>query len=244
MPGPDPQARRRNLSSRKRGRALIWFERACLLAGCALLSAFAWGKVEQGVDSQSAIQSFRAVSGGAPVAAPATRAASPAADSEFRVARPDQSQWSEKRIAEYELSLRRDENALPLAILRAPRLGLEAPVYNGADDFNLNRGVGRIPGTARVDQPGNLGIAGHRDGFFRALQDAREEDLLELETLNGVLKYRVGSIRIVDPEDVSVLAPTSENTITLVTCYPFYFVGEAPKRYIVTATAESPTTFH
>ena len=117
-------------------------------------------------------------------------------------------------------------------------MGLEVPVYNGADEFNLNRGVARIKGTARIDATGNLGIAGHRDGFFRGLKDIELGDGLVIETLSGAARYRVTSIEIVDPSDVWVLAPTEESTITLVTCYPFYFVGHAPQRYIVTAQAE------
>jgi len=118
------------------------------------------------------------------------------------------------------------------------KLGIQVPVYDGADDFNLNRGVARIRGTARVDADGNLGIAGHRDGFFRGLKDIAMGDHIELQTTRGKAIYTVSSITIVEPGDVSVLAPTPERTITLVTCYPFYFVGQAPKRYIVKATAE------
>ena len=100
------------------------------------------------------------------------------------------------------------------------------------------RGVGRVRGTARIDAPGNLGIAGHRDSFFRPLKDIRQGDRIELRTAGGIVTYAVDSISIVDPEEVSVLAPTQERTLTLVTCYPFYYVGHAPKRFIVKATAE------
>ena len=109
------------------------------------------------------------------------------------------------------------------------------PVYNGTDEINLNRGAGRIIGTARIDAPGNLGIAAHRDGFFRVLKDVELGDTLELQTHQGEKEFVVSSITIVDPTDVSVLAPTDQPTVTLVTCYPFYFVGHAPKRYIVKA---------
>ena len=126
----------------------------------------------------------------------------------------------------------------PLALMMIPSLDIEVPVYNGADDFNLNRGVGRIKGTAWIDASGNLGIAGHRDGFFRGLKDIEEGESIELQTARGSVVYAVTSIMIVDPDEVSVLAPTQEQTLTLVTCYPFYYVGHAPKRYIVKATAE------
>jgi sortase A len=98
--------------------------------------------------------------------------------------------------------------------------------------------VGRIKGTAWVDTDGNLGIAGHRDGFFRPLKDIQIGDSMDLQTAGGTVTYEVSSIEIVEPEDVSVLSPTLERTLTLVTCYPFYYVGHAPKRFIVKATAE------
>jgi sortase A len=122
--------------------------------------------------------------------------------------------------------------------MKIDTLGIEVPVYDGADDFNLNRGVARISGTARIDRQGNLGIAGHRDGFFRGLKDIGVGDTIDLLTATGEVRYTVSSIVIVDPSDVSVLAPTEGATLTLVTCYPFYYVGHAPKRFIVKATAE------
>lgn len=140
--------------------------------------------------------------------------------------------WSAKRIADYhEGNAIRDE--APLAILSIDKLDLKVPVYNGTDEINLNRGAGRIKGTAWIDTPGNLGIAGHRDGFFRVLKDIELGDSIQMLTFNGQTEFVVSSITIVDPSDVSVLAATDDSTITLVTCYPFYFVGHAPKRYIV-----------
>jgi sortase A len=145
---------------------------------------------------------------------------------------PDYKLWSSKRIADYhEGNTIRDE--APLAIMSIATLGLKVPIYNGTDEINLNRGAGRIKGTARIDASGNLGIAGHRDGFFRGLKDIELGDSISMLTYQGSTEFVVSSITIVDPTDVSVLAPTDEATITLVTCYPFYFVGHAPKRYIV-----------
>jgi len=145
---------------------------------------------------------------------------------------PDYSTWSSKRIADYhESNQKRDDP--PLAIMSIDKLDLKVPVYNGTDEINLNRGAGRIKGTAWIDSSGNLGIAGHRDGFFRVLKDIELGDNIDLLTFQGTSEFVVSSITIVDPSDVSVLAPTDDATITLVTCYPFYFVGHAPKRYIV-----------
>jgi sortase A len=111
------------------------------------------------------------------------------------------------------------------------------PIYNGSEDLNLDRGVGRIKGMAWLGETGNLGIAGHRDGVFRGLKDIEKGDEIEVLSVFGVEKYEVSSINIVDISDVSVLEPTPVKTLTLVTCYPFYHVGHAPQRYIVTAQA-------
>jgi len=142
--------------------------------------------------------------------------------------------WSPERIRAYEES-RKQEAPAPLAVMRVPKIGLEVAVLDGTDDVTLNRAVGHIEDTARPGEPGNVGIAGHRDGFFRGLKDIARGDSIELETAASTAIYLVQDIRIVRPEDVDVLDPTSEPTLTLVTCYPFYFVGSAPQRYIVRA---------
>lgn len=153
-------------------------------------------------------------------------------------AAPDQTLWSEERIQAYQESLATGGDA-PLAVLRISNLSIEVPVYDGEDEHNLNRGVARVRGTARIGRDGNLGIAGHRDGFFRGLKDIAMNDVIELQTHQGIESYRVVSTQIVKPSDVEVLAPTpDEKTLTLVTCYPFYFVGSAPERFIVKAVAE------
>ncbi len=105
----------------------------------------------------------------------------------------------------------------------------------GTDDRTLDRAVGHIEGTAQPGTDGNSGIAGHRDGFFRGLKDITPGDVIELDTLQGKDVYRVERTWVVNPEDVSVLDPTSTRALTLVTCYPFYFVGSAPRRFIVRA---------
>ena len=155
----------------------------------------------------------------------------------YETTEPDQALWSESRKQQYELA-RQAVDGPPVAVLSIDHLGIEVPVYDGTSEDVLKRGVGRIEGTARVDHEGNLGIAGHRDSFFRPLKDIEIGDMMELQTGDGIVTYAVSSIEIVEPEDVFVLAPTSERTLTLVTCYPFYYVGHAPKRYIVKATAE------
>jgi sortase A len=149
------------------------------------------------------------------------------------VQRVDMSTWSRQRIAQYRAALH--AGGTPQAVLRIPSVNLVVPVFEGASDENLNRGAARIEGTAHIGELGNIGIAAHRDGFFRVLKDIRVGSVLQLDRFDGTDTYRIVSTQIVEPSDVSVLAATSRNAITLVTCYPFYFVGSAPQRFIVRA---------
>jgi sortase A len=123
-----------------------------------------------------------------------------------------------------------------LAVLRIPALHLEVPVLEGTDEVTLNRAVGRIAGTAFPGEGGNIGIAGHRDGLFRRLKDIRTGDAIELVTTLGTDVFVVDQIRMTSPADVVVLRPRTKDSVTLVTCYPFYFVGPAPRRFIVQAS--------
>src|SRR5277367_3391059 len=135
--------------------------------------------------------------------------------------------WDGARIQAYEKSLH-VRVASPLAVLRVPSVGIEAPVLAGTSDAALNRGVGHIAGSALPGEVGNVGIAGHRDGFFRALKDVKVGEVVELErrTSAGMKddRYQVERISVVEPAGASVLAATNDATLTLVTCYPFYFV--------------------
>jgi sortase A len=162
------------------------------------------------------------------------------------VSAPDQSLWSSDRIRAWNAALH-DASPAPLAVLRIPTVGLEVPVLAGTDARTLDRGVGHIEATAEPGTGGNAGIAGHRDGFFRGLKDIVPGDTIELDTLDGRDVYQVEQTWIVTPDDVSVLEPTPTAALTLVTCYPFYFVGSAPQRFIVRAVRIShqpdPATF-
>jgi sortase A len=124
----------------------------------------------------------------------------------------------------------------PLGVLSIPRLRLIAPVFDGTDALTLDRGLGRIRGTAKLGELGNTGIAGHRDGFFRCLKDVALGELIEISTGREQKDYFVHRIIIVDPSDVSVLKSETAAEITLVTCFPFYMIGEAPYRYVVQAS--------
>lgn len=117
-----------------------------------------------------------------------------------------------------------------------PRLVISAIVKEGVDYRTLGLAVGHIPSTAMPGETGNVGLAAHRDNLFRSLKDIARDDEITLTTLDNTYTYRVASFSIVNPEDVSVLAPRDgEKTLTLITCYPFYFVGHAPKRFVVRA---------
>uniref|UniRef100_Q023B0 Sortase family protein n=1 Tax=Solibacter usitatus (strain Ellin6076) TaxID=234267 RepID=Q023B0_SOLUE len=115
------------------------------------------------------------------------------------------------------------------------RLGLSAMVVEGTTTADLRRAAGHISGTGMPGFAGNVGIAAHRDTFFRPLRNVRKNDIITLTTSNAEYRYRVVSTKVVDPGDVSVLDASDGEVLTLVTCYPFYFVGSAPDRFIVRA---------
>jgi sortase A len=116
-----------------------------------------------------------------------------------------------------------------------PRLNISVMLLDGVDNHSLLLGLGHIPGTALPGEDGNIGIAGHRDTFFRGLAGIRKDDAITVKTLDGEYRYIVDTIRTVDPQDVEVLANSGRPMLTLVTCYPFYSVGPAPRRFVVQA---------
>jgi sortase A len=128
--------------------------------------------------------------------------------------------------------------------LTIPRLGLSVMVREGVASETLSLAAGHIPGTALPGDRGNVAVAGHRDTLFRSLKDIRKNDVIEFQTLDGRFDYEVGSTQIVTPKDVGVLQPGPQDELTLVTCYPFYYIGSAPDRFIVKAReiAQVPAT--
>ena len=201
-------------------------ERALLTLGLSLGAAFLGVLAYREIGSRMAIRSFEAMASNRPN----IQAPDPAL--QVGVTPPDYSLWSFKRIAAYRDSLAR-HFAPAVAILRIPKLGVEVAVFDGTDELVLNRGVGWIAGSGRVGGSGNIGIAGHRDGFFRVLKDIAAGDLIKLTSSSATTTYSVDQIEIVTPDDVSVLAPRARPSVTLVTCYPFYYSGKAPQRFIV-----------
>jgi sortase A len=122
-----------------------------------------------------------------------------------------------------------------LGRIEIARIGVAAMILEGTDERTLRRAVGHFPGTPLPGQSGNVAVAGHRDTFFRALRNVQRDDEITLMTLAGSYRYLVDSAQVVAPEDTQVLDDSSDRILTLVTCYPFYFVGPAPKRFIVRA---------
>jgi sortase A len=209
-------------------------EHALLIFGILMVAFYVGARIHRAVLSKAELQTFE------------TRqllsAASPhgvALTSE----NPDFTLWSEQRVKDYEESLA-TQFAPAIAILRIPKIHVEVPVLEGTDDLSLNRGVGHVVGTANPRENGNMAIAGHRDGFFRGLRDIGLGDTIEMATLERTETYVIDRITIVDPNDVSVLKPGPHASLTLITCYPFYFVGSAPKRYIVRASVADSAPSH
>jgi sortase A len=200
--------------------------------GLALLLAATLPSCGRGSDTPPASNQATAGTAGP---APAPPAPPPPAPRELTWSgKVDMSLWSAVRVKTYKAALQQ-ETPRTLAILRIPRLKLEVPVHDGTSDAVLDLAAGRIEETALPGTVGNVGIAAHRDGFFRVLKDIKEGDALVLDTPVATEQYRVEWIRITTPEDVSVIDPTPGRAVTLVGCYPFYHVGPAPQRFIVRA---------
>jgi len=203
-------------------------ERWLLVTGVICLAVFAAAMLHRTTSSRSALAQFDQMKADA---AESPKSAVLDLGDERKV---DYSLWSRERKRAHQESLAALKGA-PIAVLTVGRLGIRVPVFEGTDDLVLNRGAGWIAGTAHPGQDGNVGIAGHRDGFFRGLKDVKAGDKLELATLQGVRRYVVDEIELVAPDNVSVLQRRAAPSVTLVTCYPFYFIGDAPQRWIVHA---------
>ncbi|MEO8018055.1 MAG: class D sortase [Pseudomonadota bacterium] len=151
---------------------------------------------------------------------------------------PDQLQWSRSRVRAYAVAIAAPAQT-PNAVLRIPAHDFAVPVYGDVTERSLDRGAGLIAGMSAPGSGGNIGIAAHRDGFFRILKDVAVGERIEVESFSGTRVYRVTALSIVNPDDTSSLRQSPASELTLVTCYPFYFVGSAPQRYIVRAVAET-----
>lgn len=194
-----------------------------LASGLFCLALYTLAEAEQRIASAAAVNAFHQARDAALASA------------------PDQTLWSASRQAAYG-EVRHVDAGAPAALLRISSIDLLVPIFNGTSDLALNRGIGWIEDTAAPGVAGNVGLAGHRDGFFRRLADLRIGDSIEIQTLYASFRYRVTDTSIVEPTAVHVLDPTEEASVTLVTCYPFYFVGSAPQRFIVRGVLDEPST--
>lgn len=211
-----------------------WIEWVLLLMGLSLAVVYGAARLESWLVSRASLESFSHLD---------SRASTDVPEDEFGLQDelPDSSPevsfvgWAQNRVRAYTESFSY-EFAPPIGVIEIPKIHLAVPLLDGTDDLTLNHAVGRIAGTARPGEQGNIGIAGHRDGFFRNLNKLKVGDALELRTREGTATYVVDQIRIVEPENVEVLRPRAVPSLTLVTCYPFHFIGSAPQRYIVMAS--------
>ena len=155
--------------------------------------------------------------------------------SRFQAQHAETVAWSPGRVASYRDALK--VAAPPAqAVLRISRVGIRVPVMEGTSKLVMNLGAGHIAGTASPGGAGNVALASHRDGYFRHLKDVRLGDRIEVDSTHGTDVYQVDKLQVVAPNDVSSLQPTANAVLTLVTCYPFFYLGPAPQRYIVRAS--------
>ena len=147
-----------------------------------------------------------------------------------------QGNWALEHHLASSVRRRATPRAVWWAGIEIPRLDLSAVVFEGTSDDTLARGVGHLQGSAAPGERGNLVLAGHRDTFFRELRGIRQGDQVTIKAPEGESKYRVDSTAIVQPNQIEVLRPSDDATLTLITCYPFSYIGNAPERFIVRAT--------
>jgi sortase A len=197
-----------------RRKVLRWLERLLLIVGIASLGYYAYVSAETAIYQAYETRELDAILASAPARAVAPATAAPPPPSRPRSA---------------------PARGSAIGRIAIPRLGVNAVVRAGSDARTLRLAVGHIPGTSLPGEPGNSGFAAHRDTFFRRLGDIRPGDEVRIVTPEGTFRYEVEGTKVVEPSDVWVLDPTEQPALTLVTCYPFSYVGSAPQRFVVRA---------
>lgn len=203
-----------------------WLETALLVSGLTLGAFYIAGRFGSYLESRRALEQIQSLD-----ATTIPRDLPPA----------ESGTTSDEGAPETQAPIRKPspQRRAPLGVLEIPSIHLRVPLMDGADAHTLSRGVGRITGTARPGEAGNIGIAGHRDSFFKRLKDVKAGDRAILKSAAGIDSYVVSQFQIVSPHDISVLRAKDSPALTLVTCYPFTFIGNAPQRFVVTAYLEN-----
>jgi sortase A len=191
---------------------LVWIQRVLLVAGAVLLGYWGYAQARSHIENAALDRRLERMLQTEPAE------------------QPEQAPKEPEVFAEGEL----------LGRIEAPRVGVSTVILHGVSDPVLSRAAGHIPGTVRPGAEGNSAIAAHRDSFFRGLKDIRSGDEITVTRPDGIFTYRVTATEVVEPEDIHVLDPTSDARLTLVTCYPFNYVGAAPQRFIVVAARDEP----
>lgn len=201
--------------------------------GIALMLSFVYAKAHSSMSSELALQNFNKQSAIEINKEITVKPSSSNSIENFTL--PNHTTWSQGRIDDYK-SIISTTKKKAVAQLFIKDISLTVPIFESTDDEALNIGIGRVEGSGTINGDGNLVLAGHRDSFFRGLGNLSVGSIVELKTIKGdVNHYRVTNSFITTPNDVTVLDDSEQSELTLITCYPFYFIGSAPQRYIVKA---------
>jgi LPXTG-site transpeptidase (sortase) family protein len=223
-------------------RISMWLERLLLTVGCACMAYYGYITLGARQFQREQTAAFEA----RPAASASARSEVPASSGETSPKRPAGREGGPAAPAASAAPVAPAAPNTPIppvtpalaamvGILEIPRLNISSPVMSGDDTRTLDRAVGHLPDTPKPWESGNSAVAAHRDGLFRPLKNIKIGDDLRIRTAHGEFTYQVRELKIVSPKDLSVLQPTADDMLTLITCYPFNYIGPAPKRFIVRA---------
>ncbi|WP_165398988.1 class D sortase [Shewanella maritima] len=207
------------------------------LAGTLCLTLFVLAKLHQTIASELALNAIDERTNAPLKTLPDTSKTPSSPLSQLTLPKPDKSDWSSARKTRFEVATL----SKPIGKILIDEISLEAPIFEGDSELNLNKGVAKVLPANHTRHSSNLVIAGHRDSFFRRLGVLKNGAIIHITMADGKEHtYQMTNHWIVKPEDTWVMAEVSQDVLTLITCYPFYFVGSAPERYIVRAVKRLP----